>query len=444
MKGPARAALLYQAARRGILPLTSVCDASCLFCSHRYNPPGVEVHELGARPWEEVRAGLDWLEGSGKITIGESVTRIKEGEPLTYPHLIPVLELVRHRFPASRVRLTTSGTWLSPPVAGTLASLGVELVFSLNSAGPAQRSFLMGDARAPEGIAAVSLASRLGIPWEGSLVALPHLVGYADVAATIRFLAREGASCIRVMEPGFSRLAPSALVPPPGTRPRLEELVAEMNATTGVCVLLEPPHPRDLWPVVEGVMAASPAHAAGLRPGDVLSCIDGRVPFSRVDAFSRLVGAENPRVLVEGREQIRLEKGAGCPSGTIFTWDVDPDDISAIAGCVAGAHNPLVVTSLLGERVMSLALSRAGIGASLCAVPCAFFGGSIACAGLLTVEDVAAHFRVQPPPPGTDLLVLPPLAFDPWQRDLTGRSYRALEAMLGIGCVIPTVGKEQE
>jgi len=81
VKGPARAALLYHAARRGILPLTSGCNASCVFWSHRYTPPGVEVLVLGPRPLAEVRARLDWLAGSEKIVIGESVTRIKEGEP---------------------------------------------------------------------------------------------------------------------------------------------------------------------------------------------------------------------------------------------------------------------------------------------------------------------------------------------------------------------------
>jgi NifB/MoaA-like Fe-S oxidoreductase len=437
MKGPAREALLYQAARRGILPLTSRCNAACIFCSHRYNPPGVEVLELGVRPWEEVRASLDWLDGSDKIVVGESVTRIKEGEPLTYPHLLPVLELVRARFPASRISLTTNGSWLGPPVASALAGLGVELVFSLNSADPVRRARLMGDPLAPAGIAAVSLASRLGIAFEGSLVALPQLVGYEDIAGTIRFLAREGATCIRVMEPGFTRLTPAELVPPPGTRRRLDELAEAVATATGVAVMVEPPHPRDLRPVVAGVMANSPAQGAGMGPGDVLSSIDGRVPFSRVDAFVRLKAARNPRVVVEGRGELILEKDAGRSPGAIFSWDVSQADVDAIASAVTGAKKPLVITSPLGETALSLALARAGIDASVRAVSCTFFGGSIACAGLLTVQDVIDAFHLQPPPAGTDLLALPPLAFDPWQRDLTGVSSRVLEKATGISCVVP-------
>ncbi|HAI21189.1 MAG TPA: hypothetical protein DCM14_04755 [Clostridiales bacterium UBA8153] len=442
--GPARAALLYQAARRGILPLTSRCDASCLFCSHRYNPPGVEVFDLGVRPLEEVRASLDWLAGADKIVIGESVTRIKEGEPLTYPLLLPALELVRNRFPAGRIRLTTNGTLLSSQLAGALAGLGVELVFSLNSADPARRSLMMGDPRAPAGITSVTLASRLSIPFEGSLVALPQVAGYEDIAGTVRFLAREGATCIRVMEPGFTRLTPPALLPPPGTRLRLEELVAELNATTGVAVMLEPPHARDLRPLVAGVLAGSPAQAAGMCPGDVVVSIDGVVPFSRVDAFFRLVKAADPRVVVAGRGELILKKGAGRLPGAVFTWDVARDVVAAIAASSGRAKKPLVITSRLGETALRLALARAGTGASVRAVPCSFFGGSIACAGLLTVSDVANSLRAQPPPDGTDLLLLPPVAFDPWQRDLTGISIRRLERELELSCVIPPVAGEQE
>ncbi|MEW6522329.1 MAG: radical SAM protein [Bacillota bacterium] len=427
------------------MPLTSHCNAACVFCSHRFNPPGVEIHHLPPRPLDEVVASLDWLAGAEKIIIGESVTRINEGEPLTHPDLVPILEAIGNRLPGRRVRLTTNGSLLDARTASIMARLGVELVISLNSANPRVRSQIMGDTNAAAGLEAVELAARLGITFEGSLVALPELVGYDDVAETVLFLAGRGASCIRVMEPGFTRLTPAALVPRPGTRRRLEQLVAQLRANTGIPVILEPPHPRDLRAVVEGVVSGSPAQSAGIQAGDLVETIDGSKPFSRVDAFARLVKSRDPKVTVKGKSgQFTLAKSPGQPAGMVLCWDLAVGDVAGIAESVVGARQPLVITSRLGGRILRLGLARAGIAAGVRPVPSSFFGGSIACAGLLTTGDVVAHFREHPPPPGTDLLLLPPRAFDPWNRDLTGRSYREIERETGILCVIPRPNQEQE
>ena len=39
----------------GILPITSVCNMACQFCSHRNNPPGLEVYRLGHLDLELIR-----------------------------------------------------------------------------------------------------------------------------------------------------------------------------------------------------------------------------------------------------------------------------------------------------------------------------------------------------------------------------------------------------
>ena len=77
-----REQLLYHSVgRHNILPLTSRCGVSCLFCSHRYNPPGVRAVFFGDLEMEIIRELLDLLNPKEKIVIGESATRLCEGEP---------------------------------------------------------------------------------------------------------------------------------------------------------------------------------------------------------------------------------------------------------------------------------------------------------------------------------------------------------------------------
>ena len=75
----------------GILPITSRCNMGCIFCSNAYNPKSCEVFCIPPRPLEDIKDTILWLGGSrGPVVIGESVTRINEGEPLTpvsYTHL---------------------------------------------------------------------------------------------------------------------------------------------------------------------------------------------------------------------------------------------------------------------------------------------------------------------------------------------------------------------
>ena len=92
---PSIEALLYEDQKRGILPITSECTASCAFCSNKYNPPSCEVLNIGRRSLEEIKETLPWLQAApGPIVIGESVTRINSGEPLCHPDFLEVVRLV--------------------------------------------------------------------------------------------------------------------------------------------------------------------------------------------------------------------------------------------------------------------------------------------------------------------------------------------------------------
>ena len=430
---PSLMALLYHAGRQGILPLTSRCNVRCVFCSHRFNPPGVEVYPLPDLPLEQAMEAVDWLPGEGKIVIGEATTRIKEGEPFLYPELWPVLERVRRIRPNATIQMTTNGSLLTSERVKRLEELDIELVVSLNSSNPAMRQLVMEEAdgeKAPQAVARLGVSK---VPFEGSIVAMPQITGYDDIHETAVFLAGNGARCIRIFEPGFTRFTPGSLLPPEGTRGRLEELCHKLSGTCRVPVILEPGLPGDLQPVVKGVVPGSSAAGAGLLEGDCIKSIDGQLPFSRVQAF-RLLG-EKASLVELSRGKVLNWKPA-YRDGVIMDYDLAWEDIQEIGEVIEahGGEHPLIITSLRAGPVLGLGLEKVECKATLLPVTPGFFGGSIACCGLLTLKDIYEALRSLPAP--HDLVLLPRRTFDDWGRDLVGEDYRYLERELGIPCRI--------
>lgn len=424
--------LVYCAGRHNILPLTSVCNVRCLFCSHHQNPPGVESIFLPPVSEEQFNLMLDCLDPGRPVVIGESVTRLMEGEPLTHPHFRWFMTRLRRRFPRQLIKLTTNGTLLDREMVEFLAEMRpLEVTLSLNSASPAGRQKLMRDGRAAVALAAGDLLSRAGVPWQGSVVAVPRVVGWDDINDTLRFLAASGAAGIRLFVPGHTRLAPDFLRLSRPERAGLEQLVRQWRQSSAVPLTLEPPGLTDINAVLAGVRPASPAQAAGLKAGDVVLEVDGRPVFSRADAFERAYNLSRPLLTCRRGEQVftvRLEKKARSTSGLVLDYDLAPAELAAAAAAIE-RHRPSTVRALTGELAHPLlraALQRWGpplSGVELVAVQNHFFGGNIACAGLLTVQDLARVLAELKP---VDLLLLPGRAFDLKGRDLRGEKYAAL------------------
>ncbi|MGQ9558678.1 MAG: DUF512 domain-containing protein [Desulfurispora sp.] len=424
--------LVHCAGRHNILPLTSVCNVRCLFCSHHQNPPGVESIFLPPVSEEQFHLMLDCLDPGRPVVIGESVTRLMEGEPLTHPQFRSYLTRLRRRFPGLPIKLTTNGTLLDREMVGFLAGMQpLEITLSLNSASPDGRQRLMRDGRAAVALAAGELLSLAGVLWQGSVVALPRVVGWDDVNDTLRFLAASGAACIRLFVPGFTRLAPDFLRLSRPERAELEQLVQKWRQECAVPLTLEPPGLTDLAAELAGVRPGSPAQVAGLKAGDVVLEVGGRPVFSRADAFEQAFAWSRPLLTCRRGERVftvRLEKKARSTSGLVLDYDLAPAEMAA-AAAVIERHRPSTVRVLTGELahpLLKAALQRWGPPLSrveLVAVPNRFFGGNIACAGLLTVTDMVQVLEELKP---VDLLLLPGRAFDMRGRDLRGEKYSAL------------------
>lgn len=346
--------------------------------------------------------------------------------------------------PGTPIRITTNGTLLDMEMVAFLASLGgVTVNLSLNSSDPAVRQFIMQDSRAETAVKSALLLSEWGVPYHGSIVAMPHLTGWNDLAGTIKHFDQCGAETVRVFVPGDTRLAPAALRVPDNLREQLDLYLEEVRSITAVPVTLEPPLIKNLRAFVSGVVAGSPAREAGLRPGDVIEKVNGSRVKSRVDAFRKVLEGESPALEVSrsGKKfSVKVIKEKGRSSGLVFDYDVDPGAIREIEAAVRRkrAERVVLMGSELGFGAMSLALEEMwGGGAEIrpVMVKNRYFGGSIGCAGLLTVVDLLEAVRDNVGK--ADLCLVPGIAFSRRGRDITGSSYLDLEIENGpeIGIV---------
>jgi hypothetical protein len=437
--------LWESASKENVLPLTSACNLRCAFCSNRQNPRGVRAYAVPHLPLPLVKSLIPCLDPGRKIIIGEAATRINEGEPFTHPQVWPALEAVRERYPQAMLQITTNGTFLDREAVKRLAALQpLEVNLSLNSATLEGRRLLMNDCNPGRALDAVRLLGKAGVTCHGSLVAMPHLVGWPDLETTCCFLQDHGAATVRVFLPGFTKLAAAGLrFDSPAMYRKLSLFVRRQQERMRIPLLLEPflaEAGEQLQAEVAGVLAGSPAERAGLRRGDVIGAVRGRQVHCRVEAFRLVERFGRPALKVEGpglsggrAGQVLIAKKQHRASGLVMNCDLDWEMVDRVAGVIRRrrAERVLILTSAWGLPWLQLALpmwEKAFGDVHLEAVPNRFFGGSIAAAGLLTTLDLAAAIKNIRSRAGQDydLLLLPGIAFDSRGRDLLGRSYKHL------------------
>lgn len=430
--------VLESAARSNILPVISTCNVRCRFCSHGQNPPSAIAWRMPPISMDLLDEALSLMDPEKPVVIGESVTRLMEGEPFLHPRFRDILEKIRVKLPRAEIRLTTNGTLLDLEVVSFLASLGgVTICLSLNSSDVSVRKYLMNDPRAETAVASAALLKDAGVHFHGSIVAMPHLAGWQYLAGTLEFFERHGAATVRVFSPGYTRLSPPDQRLSPDFGGRLEAFIAAIRPRLNVPVTLEPPVIGDLRAEVAGVMAGSPAWKAGIRAGDIIASVDWAPVFSRVDAFKRVLAGRNPVVEVIREEEGRsfdIVKERGQSSGLVLDYDIDSATVEEIVRAAGRrrARRAVLLASEMGCPVVKMGLEKIAVGSPAVhavSVKNRFFGGSIGCAGLLTVDDmldVVLEYRGR-----ADLFIVPGIAFDARGRDIAGRSWLDLEIQGG-------------
>lgn len=431
-----------------ILPITSGCDSHCIFCSHHNNPPEVLIGRIGMRPYEDIVESMNYLSGDQTITIGESATRIVEGEPMLHPQFRDVINELRRRFPKTPIVVTSNGHHLREDMVGFLAAArGIQINLSLNSASLEGRRLLMGDnaEQAETAIDGVMFMKKHGVVFSGSLVAMPNITGYDDLKSTIEYLAHNGADSVSVFAPGFSRFVKQDIFPDrDAIMEELRDFIPRLADDMPCPVLLEPSNVADLKAVCSGIIKGSPAWNAGLRRGDVITAVDKFPPHCRVHAFKML---HTP-----GKHAVTFERGGGtrtteleCTpegiSGVAMEYDFDDQRALYIKSLISTAPgHVLALCSEFAYNVMLSVMDEFEIPRQVMTVwptPNLTFGGSIRAAGLLCCGDYIAAFEdycKAHEKPGA--VMLPAESFDYQGRDLTGRSFEELYSAFGVPMVL--------
>ena len=131
--------------RTNILPVISQCNTSCVFCSHKQNPKEVEVYKLANLELCDFEEIIQFLSPDRKIIIGESATRIIEGEPLLHKNFIEIVELVRRKYPYTPIQITTNGILLNEKLVTRFVELGgIDLNVSVNCIQNDKRKEILG------------------------------------------------------------------------------------------------------------------------------------------------------------------------------------------------------------------------------------------------------------------------------------------------------------
>ena len=188
------------------LPIASVCNVECIFCSNNMNP--FPIHRIGFRPLEDVKKGIALLnQQAEEIRLGDSLPgRISEGEALLHPDILTILPLIRKKAPHSIIQINTNGTVLTKELVEKLKAFKpMKFTISYHSDNPEywQRIFNRGPKHYKIAYESFFHLSMNGFLIEGAMVPLPRLVGYADIQNTIKTL-KAWTKRILIYAPGYS------------------------------------------------------------------------------------------------------------------------------------------------------------------------------------------------------------------------------------------------
>lgn len=197
------------------LPIASVCNGRCLFCSNQLNP--FPVFGGAFREIEDIRLQLCAMTPHDlPIRLSDSLPgRISEGEALLHPRLFEILEIIRKRFFYNTLCFTTNASMLTEDFVGKLAAFRpIEINVSLHSTVPRvwAKVFSLRDRDAETAFAALPLLARSGIELIGTIVPLPNVCGWDDIERSYDLLVEHKAKRMVLYWPGFTLRTPEAAI----------------------------------------------------------------------------------------------------------------------------------------------------------------------------------------------------------------------------------------
>ncbi len=442
--------ILKMVQNNNILPVTSVCNMACQFCSHRNNPSGLDVYSLGHLDLSVIEELLNYLPPEGPVIIGESATRMIEGDPITHPNFKKIINKIRYKYPVKQIKITTNGSNLNHEMIEFLQTNNpVELNISLNCSDPNERVFLMADKNPKNVFAGMELLTKSTIKFNGSIVAMPHLTGWQELERSIKTLLKYNPETIRIFMPGFTRFSEDKLKFDIELMYNKLSNLIEKFTKIDIPVLLEPPMIDNFKCIVKGVIKGTPAFKAGMIQGDIIKTVNNKKVMTRVDGFNKILFSPDPVVELKrsrGSKNITLKKKKSESSGIIVDYDMDLNTLKKLSGVLLAKGSnqaTTIVTSTLGQGILKAFLNYfhnkytyifEDREIDLIVAKNDFFAGSIMSAGLLTNQDIINSIKKTGK--NYKLIIVPGIIFDIFGNDLTGKNYKQIEEELGNEIVI--------
>ncbi|ADQ15272.1 DUF512 domain-containing protein [Halanaerobium hydrogeniformans] len=422
-----------------ILPLTSICKLNCIFCSHKNNPPEIETYSFGHLDFELIKIMLEFLDHKKPVIIGESASKIIEGEPFAHPKIMKILKLLRKKRPGVEIKITTSASFIEEKELKQLAKLApLELNISLNAPGPEERVFLMNDPQPDNVFKIIKELKNYPINFQASIVSMHHMRGFSSLEQTLDFLEKHNPpQTLRIFLAGFSDFARGDNVAGAEYYFQLKQFLDSKAEKYSYPIIIEPQIIDNLNANIEGIIKNSAADLAGLKKSDIIIKVNGEKTQSRVDAFYKIKKSADPELLLKRKKQtitISLIKKGKEKSGIIMAYDISSRKkeklLAYLEQSLKAKEN--ISTAVLCSKIAFPLLKnitkkflKGKYNFALLKAENEFFGGNIFAAGLLLNSDLIkiiekSNFNFK-------RLILPEIIYDYYGNDLAGNAYTELE-----------------
>jgi NifB/MoaA-like Fe-S oxidoreductase len=378
---------------------------------------------------------IEFLNSEQPVYIGESASKIIEGEPFVHPDIYKILEYLRQRWPEIEIKITSSGSFLELKQVEFLKKLEpLQLNISLNGPAPEERVFLMNDSRPNNVFKLLPELKKNKINFEASIVSMHHLKGFEYLKKTFDFLENHSPQSLRIFLAGFSSYAEQDLIVDQNEYYKLNGFINQEKDNYSFPIIIEPQLISSLAAEINSIIANSAAAAADLKNDDLILKVNEKNVKSRVDAFYKIKSAKNPKIeFIRGKEKLNtvIEKEKNKSSGLIMSYDLSLDQIhklEAYAEASKKNKRTVIISSRLAYSFLKKMLApylTANYNLNLLKADNNFFGGSIVASGLLCNQDLiktikAAKLEV-------DRIILPEIIYDYYGNDLLGDHYSYLE-----------------
>jgi len=361
-----------------VFPLTSSCPHKCVFCSHNGNRNDVLVYKK-TFDYSDCISKAQKIFNS-EVIIGESATRINEGEPFIYKGIEDIINILSNN--KNKIIITTSGAYLNKKTIDFLSSLyDIEINISLNSSNPEIRKSIMNDDKSFDAINTVINLGKKNIKFNGSIVALNLNDDFTDLKNTIEFLNENNAQFIRVFVPGYSNKNKKDIL-----CVNTEKLIESLDIIRDkIPVLIEPANLNSKI-IVQGILLNSPAFEADFKFKDEILSVNGFEVISSQHSFEIIKNLKKPKITIRRNNRILnkvIVKNENESSGLLLYMDLSYKKFNEIKDALCDVNSRLCVSELSADFfIEKFGYNKVHI------VKNRSFGGNISCNGLLTVTDI--------------------------------------------------------